>query len=128
MHTRQAYPPKAMPCTLLLASDPLPSGGMKAILHPLERGPCDSPTPSGVDSAAAKGVGGQASPPAVPASSVGVGAALGPAAGRQEGGEEAGPLVGVSVVMDCRVACTVELLWDVDLALLGKEMGLHPKL
>lgn len=126
MHTRQAHPPKTMPCTLLLASDPLPSGGMKAILHPLERGHRDSPIPA--DSSAANtggsiGGGEVSASPAGPASVTGVAAAA-----TVEGGEEAGPLVGVSVVMDCRVACTVELLWDVDLALLGKEMGLHPKL
>ena len=40
----------------------------------------------------------------------------------------AGTPVGVSLELDCRVACTVELLWDVDLAFLGREMGLHPKL
>lgn len=113
-----------MPCTLLLASDPVPSGGMKAILHPLERGDRDSPMPAEKNAAtagggASGGGSGTASPAAAaaPAAAAGVGA-----------GEEAGPLVGVSVVMDCRVACTVELLWDVDLTLLGKEMGLHPKL
>eukprot|EP00903_Cladosiphon_okamuranus_P015560 g14365.t1 len=118
-----------MPCTLLLASDPLPSGGVKAIFHPLEIGDKDSPIPA--DSAAntgGSGVGGGPASRAVPASVAGVGAAAAAAAAAGEGGEDVGPLVGVSVVMDCRVACTVELLWDVDLALLGKEMGLHPKL
>ncbi|CAM9998197.1 unnamed protein product [Scytosiphon promiscuus] len=94
VHTRQAYPPKEMPCSLLLASDPVPSGGLKAILHPRDT--------SMVDDDAAGVVGA--------------------------GIEEAGPLIGVSMVLDCRVDCTVELLWDVDLTLLGREMGLHPKL
>ncbi|CAM9558654.1 unnamed protein product [Pylaiella littoralis] len=99
VHTRQANPPKTMPCSLLLASDPIPSGGIKAILHPRDRGDDSSLSPPSTGGAAL-----------LSASS------------------NAGPLVGVSVVLDCRVACTVELLWDVDLALLGKEMGLHPKL
>lgn len=91
-----------MPCSLLLASDPVPSGGMKAILHPRQTA-LDSG--NNVDTA---------SPP--------------PPSGSPVMEEEAGPLIGVSMVLDCRVDCTVELLWDVDLTLLGREMGLHPKL
>lgn len=107
VHTRQAYPPKDMPCSLLLASDPDPSGGLKAILHPRE-------TAVGDDSA---------SPPPPPLSSVET-----PDGAVGSGVDEAGALIGVSMKLDCRVDCTVELLWDVDLTLLGREMGLHPKL
>lgn len=124
-----------MPCTLLLASDPLPGGGMKAILHPLERGSRDSLTPaesaastaaggSGGDGGGGGGGSGDPASPAAAATAAGAAAA----AVEEEVGEDTGPLVGLSVVLDCRVACTVELLWDVDLTLLGKEMGLHPKL
>ncbi len=132
MHTRQAYPPKTMPCTLLLASDPV----VKAILHPRETSDQDSPIPA---SSAAAGAAGAAaagatapsspSPAAVAPAGAGGGVALaGFGAGGGGGGQDAGPPVGLSMVLDCRVACTVELLWDVDLTLLGKEMGLHPKL
>ncbi|CAN0073068.1 unnamed protein product, partial [Ectocarpus fasciculatus] len=110
VHTRQAYPPKAMPCSLLVASDP---GGVKSILHPRDSGD-DIPAPP---------------PPPQPSSSSRPDAAAAAAGVLGAGARaEAGPLVGVSVVLDCRVACTVELLWDVDLTLLGREMGLHPKL
>ncbi|CAM9682151.1 unnamed protein product [Ectocarpus sp. 4 AP-2014] len=107
VHTRQAYPPKTMPCSLLVASDP---GGVKAILHPRDSGddiPVDPPPPPRSSS----------SRPAAAAAAGALGARA-----------DAGPPVGVSVVLDCRVACTVELLWDVNLTLLGREMGLHPKL
>ncbi|CAM9824463.1 unnamed protein product, partial [Ectocarpus sp. 8 AP-2014] len=107
VHTRQAYPPKTMPCSLLVASDP---DGVKAILHPRDSGDDTQVDP----------------PPPPPSSSSRPAAAA--AAGALGARAEAGPLVGVSVVLDCRVACTVELLWDVDLTLLGREMGLHPKL
>ncbi|CAN0216099.1 unnamed protein product, partial [Ectocarpus sp. 12 AP-2014] len=107
VHTRQAYPPKTMPCSLLVASDP---GGVKAILHPRDSGDDVTVDPS----------------PPPPSTSLRPAAAA--AAGALGARTEAGPLVGVSVVLDCRVACTVELLWDVDLTLLGREMGLHPKL
>lgn len=44
------------------------------------------------------------------------------------GASGVGPLVGLVLELDCRVACTVELLWDVDLAFLGGEMHVDRKL
>lgn len=100
VHTRQAYPPKTMPCTLMLAT-PRPSGGVKAILQTVPDSAADS-------------------------------AAGGVMAGVDVGGEGmgggAGPLVGLVLQMECRVACTVELLWDVDLAVLGMELNVDGKL
>lgn len=115
VHTRQAYPPKTMPCTLLLAT-PFNSnnGGIKATLHP--RGVGDQSSPTHPTAAAA----------AVTATSKHANAGALDGVSREDPGT--GALVGVSVELDCRVACTVELLWDVDLAFLGRDMGLPPKL
>lgn len=83
VHTRQAYPPKKMPCSLLPAN---PRGvGIRTFLHEEQ----------GFDGS---------------------------------GDLVAGPLVGLSVEVDCRVACTMELLWDVDLAYLGGELHVDGKL
>lgn len=87
-----------MPCTLLLASPPSSSDGVKVVLHPRE----------GDASAAVAADGGGARIDA-------------------GGVHGSGTLIGVSVRLDCRAACTVELLWDVDLGFLGREMGVHPK-
>lgn len=40
----------------------------------------------------------------------------------------ASKLVGLELKMECRVGCTVELLWDVDLPVLGAELNVDPKL
>lgn len=99
-----------MPCSLLLASPSKSNTSVKVVLHPkTEGGEAASPPPSSAASRV-RGVDGNGT------------AGVGP------GVTEAGPLVGVSLELDCRVACTVELLWDVDLSSLGKEMGLPPKL
>lgn len=87
-----------MPCSLLLAK-PRATGGVEAVLQ-------SEGKPAADIAAGGSGIGVE----------------------RGVNGEWNETLVGLALQMDCRVACTVELLWDVDLTMLAMEMNVDRKL